>query len=119
MPDDARTVDVHIPAALADRLGGPGPGLDRRALEALAVAAYQAGDLTAFELRQVLGIATRYELDGFLKARGVDDGTQAGLGQSEDERKAADDLVARFRAFRAGKTLGGLSLKELIAEGRR
>ncbi len=72
MPDDARSlVDVHIPADLAERLGGPGPGLDRRALEALAVAAYQVGELTAYELRQMLGIETSYELDGFLKARGV------------------------------------------------
>ncbi|HYF54873.1 MAG TPA: UPF0175 family protein [Salinarimonas sp.] len=71
MPDDARTVDVHIPAALAERLGGPGPALDRRALEALAVEAYQAGQLTAYELRQLLGIETRHELDGFLKERGV------------------------------------------------
>ena len=71
MPDDARTVDVHIPATLADRLGGPGPDLDRRALEALAIAAYQVSDLTNYELRQMLGIETRHELDGFLKARGV------------------------------------------------
>lgn len=71
MPDDIRTVDVHIPADLADRLGGPGPGLDRRVLETLAIAAYQAGELTAFELRTLLGIETRHELDGFLKARGV------------------------------------------------
>lgn len=72
MPDDARSlVDVHIPADLAKRLGGPGPGLDRRALEALAVAAYQVGELTAYELRQMLDIETSYELDGFLKARGV------------------------------------------------
>lgn len=72
MPDDARPpVAVHIPAALADHLGGPGPALDRQALEALAVGAYQAGTLTAYELRLVLGIETRYELDGFLKARGV------------------------------------------------
>ena len=70
MPD-THTVDVHIPAAFAERLGGPGPGLDRRALEALAVAAYQAGELTAYELRQTLGIETRHELDGFLKERGV------------------------------------------------
>ncbi len=71
MPDDAPTVAVHIPAALADHLGGPGPGLDRQALEALAIRAYQAGDLTAYELRQMLGIETRHELDGFLKARNV------------------------------------------------
>jgi hypothetical protein len=42
MPD-THTVDVHIPAALAECLGGPGPGLDRRALEALAIGSYQAG----------------------------------------------------------------------------
>ena len=70
MPD-THTVDVHIPAELADRLGGPGPGLDRRALEALALAGYQAGDLTRFELRALLGFETRFELDGYLKARGV------------------------------------------------
>ena len=91
MPD-THTVDVHIPAALAERLGGPGPGLDRRALEALAISAYQAGDLTAHELRQMLGIETRYELDGFLKARGVYEPVTP-----EDVRRDLDDL----RAFRA------------------
>ena len=73
MPD-THTVDVHIPADLAARLGGPGPELDRQALEALALAAYQAGTLTAYELRLTLGIETRHELDGFLKERGVNDG---------------------------------------------
>lgn len=71
---DTHTVDVHIPADLAQRLGGPGPALDRQALEALAVAAYQAGTLTAYELPLTLGIESRYELDGFLKERGVNDG---------------------------------------------
>jgi chromosome segregation and condensation protein ScpB len=85
MPDDARTVAVHIPAALADQLGGPGPGLDRRALEALAVAAYQAGELTRFELREILGIETRHALDGFLRARGVNDGmTLAEWGREQE-----------------------------------
>ena len=84
MPD-THTVDVHIPATLADRLGGPGPGLDRRTLEALAVTAYQAGELTRFELREILGIVTRHELDGFLKARGVNDGmTLAEWGREQE-----------------------------------
>ncbi len=91
MPD-THTVDVHIPAALAERLGGPGPGLDRLALEALAVAAYQAGELTQFELRETLGIETRHELDGFLKARGVYEPVTP-----EDIRRDLEDL----RAFRA------------------
>ena len=53
MPD-THTVDVHIPADLADRLGGPGPALDRQVLEALALAAYQAGTLSKYELRLTL-----------------------------------------------------------------
>jgi hypothetical protein len=92
MPDDARTVDVHIPAALADLLGGAGPGLDRQAVEALALQAYQAGKLTAYELRGILGIETRYELDGFLKARGVYEPVTL-----EDIRRDVQEL----RAFRA------------------
>ena len=91
MPD-THTVDVHIPAALAERLGGPGPGLDRRALEALAVVAYLAGELTRSELRETLGIGTRHELDAFLKARGVYEPVTP-----EDIRRDLEDL----RAFRA------------------
>ena len=92
MPDDIRTVAVHIPAALADQLSGPGPDIDRQAAEALAIRAYQARTLTAYELRQILGIATRYELDGFLKARGVHKPVTA-----DDIQRDLEDL----RAFRA------------------
>lgn len=88
MPD-THTVDVHIPATLANRLGGPGPELDRRTLEALALAAYQAGELTHFELREILGIETRHELDGFLKARGVYEPVAL-----EDIRRDLEDLRA-------------------------
>jgi hypothetical protein len=91
MPD-THTVDVHIPADLAYRLGGPGPALDRQALEALAVTAYQAGTLTAYELRLMLGIETRYELDGFLKARGVNDGMTPEEWRHEQETLDRLDL---------------------------
>lgn len=64
-------VTVRIPDELAERLAAEGGDLERRALEGFAVAEYQAGRLTAFELRQLLDIPTRYDLDGFLKARGV------------------------------------------------
>jgi len=67
-------VTVHIPDELAERLAAEGGDLERRVLEALALAEYQAGRLTHFELRQLLGIATRFELDGFLKERGINDG---------------------------------------------
>ena len=64
-------VTLHIPDELAERLAADGGDLERRALEAFALSEYQAGHLTLFELRELLGIPTRYELDGFLKAHGV------------------------------------------------
>ena len=63
-------VVVPIPDELAEQLG-PADDLARRALEALAVAEYQARRLTEAQLRRMLGFDTRYELDGFLKDRGV------------------------------------------------
>ena len=48
-------------------------GLDpaRQALEDMAVEAYRAHRLTAAQLRRLLGMPSRYELDAFLKKRGV------------------------------------------------
>ena len=65
---------VRIPDDLAARLISAGGDLERRALEALALAEYRAGRLTRPELRRVRGFATRGELDGFLKDRGVIEG---------------------------------------------
>lgn len=118
-------VVLPIPDDLATRLSGGEPDLARQALEGLAAEAYRAGRLTRPELRRLLGFATQSEVDGFLKQRGIDGQTREEFARegsqatSEDERQAADELVERFQAFRAGKTLGGLGLKELIAEGRR
>ncbi len=74
-------VTLPIPDDLAAQLG-PADDLARRALEALALMEYQAGRLTEAQLRRMLGFETRYELDGFLKARGpaVLDPDRAGAG---------------------------------------
>jgi hypothetical protein len=64
-------ITVRIPDELAVRLAEEGGDLERRALEGFALAEYQAGRLTRFELRELLGIPTRFELDAFLKKRGV------------------------------------------------
>ena len=47
----------------------------RTALEALALEAYRQRRITAFQLRTLLGIPSRYELDGFLKQHEVYDYT--------------------------------------------
>jgi prevent-host-death family protein len=43
----------------------------------------------------------------------------ARLVPASAERARPSDVVAAFRQARAGVTLGGLSLQDLVAEGRR
>ena len=83
-------VTVHIPDELAARLAAEGGDLERRALEGFALAEYQAGRLCGSELRQLLGISTRYELDGFLKAHGVFE--EYTLADLEQERQTLERL---------------------------
>jgi hypothetical protein len=79
---------------------------------------YHAGRLTRAELRRLLGFSTCYELDGFLKRHGFNEGMT--LEELERERAVTDrTLAAEFREFRRGRTLGGLDPKELMREGLR
>jgi hypothetical protein len=82
-------ITFTIPDELARRIGTTGD-IERRALEALALAEYQAGRLTRSELRRLLGFGTRYALDGFLKAHGVNEGIT--LEEFERDREALDRL---------------------------
>ena len=59
-------VTVELPNDLAQHADPA-----REALEAFAVAGYRSGALTPYQTRQLLGFQTRYEFEGFLKARGV------------------------------------------------
>ncbi|MBV9783709.1 MAG: hypothetical protein JO264_07795 [Acidisphaera sp.] len=115
-------VTLPIPDELAARFGSEAE-LGRRVVEALALEEYRAARLTRSELRQVLGFATSGELDGFLRDHGVAEDISADgsgdLDQNADRQAAADDLVARFRAFAANHALDGLAIKDLISEGRR
>jgi len=62
---------LPIPDDLATRLSADGGDLLRRALEGFGLEEYKAGRITKAELRRLLGLETRYELDGFLKAHDV------------------------------------------------
>jgi hypothetical protein len=77
-------ITVAIPDALVARLGAEAD-LPRRALEALVLEEYRAGRLSNPELRALLGLETRYEMDGFLKAHGVyEDYTMADLEREQE-----------------------------------
>jgi predicted HTH domain antitoxin len=65
------TVTVEIPDEFVRQIISEGREPGRQALEDMAVEAYRSGRLTGAQLRRLLDIPSRYELDGFLKARGV------------------------------------------------
>ena len=62
---------VEIPDDLAGRLSAAGVDLSRRALEAFALEEFRSERISKQELRDLLGIRGRDELDGFLKAHNV------------------------------------------------
>ena len=66
-------MDVHleIPEEFARHLASDAKGLARAALDALAAEGVRSGKLTNFQARRLLGIQSRYEMDGFLQAHGV------------------------------------------------
>lgn len=65
-------ITLDLPQDVAEGLAAKWGDLPRAALESLAVEGYRSGALTAAQVRRMLGFATRWEVDGFLKARGVD-----------------------------------------------
>lgn len=58
-------ITVRSPDDIAQR---PDPG--REALEPLVIQGYRSGALTHYQSSQLLGLS-RFELDGFLKDRGI------------------------------------------------
>ena len=62
---------IRMPDDLAERLAAAGGDLSRSALVAFGLEEYKAHRLTEAQLGQLLGIASRQELDGFLKAHEV------------------------------------------------
>lgn len=64
---------LEIPEEFADSLTSAGLDPARAALEAIGLEAYRQRRITGYQLRTLLGIRTRYELDGFLKEHQVYD----------------------------------------------
>jgi hypothetical protein len=66
------TITLELPEDIAAHLSAQGENLSRSVLEAFALEQYRAGKLTHAQMRRLLGFATRIEVDGFLKAHGVE-----------------------------------------------
>lgn len=72
----ARTMQVvvDIPDEFSRQILPAGQDPSRALLEEAALRAFCEDRISAHELRQVLGFDTRYQLDGFLKQRGIEHG---------------------------------------------
>jgi hypothetical protein len=68
-------IALEIPDELASALALSGQDPSRAALEAIGLEAYRRRRITGYQLRLLLGIRSRYELDGFLKQHQVFDYT--------------------------------------------
>lgn len=80
-----------IPDDIAERLLTRWPDLARRALECLAADSYRNKDLTSAEVQRMLGFATRWDTDGFLKRE------KAYLHYTEEDFQ--QDIVTMRRLF--------------------
>ncbi len=86
-------VTVEIPDDLAAQLIAPGYDPARSVLEDALVQAYRESRISGHQLMTALGIETRYELDGFLKARQV--WIEYNPEQMVADKRFQDDFLSR------------------------
>jgi len=65
-------ISVQIPDDLAAALAPQGQDPARAALEALGLEAFRRRRISAYQLRLLLGISSRWDLDAFLKDHQVE-----------------------------------------------
>ena len=64
-------IQLEIPEDLALQIAADPTGVATAALEAFALEGVRSGKLSVSQARRLLGIGSRYEMDGFLKVHGV------------------------------------------------
>ena len=91
-------ITVDIPEELVAVLAGSGQDLPRAVMEAIGLEAYRQGRLSGYQLRLLLGIPSRYELEGFLKEHEIYDYTvedlEKDLANLSSRRKTRVDKSA-------------------------
>jgi hypothetical protein len=64
-------VTVYIPDTIGEKLGKGKGEIPRWLLEKAGLEAYRAREISGYELRLMLGLKSRIELDAFLKTHGI------------------------------------------------
>ncbi len=85
-------IRLELPEDIARRLEAKWNDLPRAALESLLAEAYRSELISAEQLRRLLGFATRFETEEFLRQRDIYDYT---LEDFEEDRKTLRDLPSR------------------------
>jgi predicted HTH domain antitoxin len=94
-------IALDIPDEFAALLPPGGRPSERAALEALVIDAYRGRRITAYQAGELLGITSRYQLDGFLKEHGV------WLDYSVEEFERDRATTEGLRAVRSGERSAG------------
>ncbi len=84
-------VSVDLPDDVVRDLEEKWKDLPRGVLESIAVEGYRAGALSEEQVRRLLGLPTRIDVDGFLKLHGAYDYT---LGDLEQDRETLGRLLS-------------------------
>jgi predicted HTH domain antitoxin len=64
-------IEIALPDDVARDLTAKWGNLERQILEMVVIQAYQEGVISAGKMRQLLGLATRLEVDTLLKQKGA------------------------------------------------
>jgi hypothetical protein len=64
-------ITIELPDDVADQVRKTSGDVARRVLEAFAIDSFRSGKLTGWQVRQLLQLKTRFELDAMLKQAGV------------------------------------------------
>jgi predicted HTH domain antitoxin len=84
-------IQIALPDDVARDLTAKWGNLERQILEIVVVQAYQDGVISAGKVRQLLGMATRLDVDAFLKQKG------AFLHYNQDELEADRQIHEQLR----------------------
>ncbi len=100
---------LDLPDGVVEQLAEKGQDLSRAALEALAIDAYRTRRISGYQFCQLLGIPSRYELDGFLKHHGVpldytiEDFEREGVASARLWQKRQEELIGERDHQRQGE----------------
>jgi len=83
-------VTIQLPDDISAALEEQWDDVPRRSLEAIAVEAYRTGDLTESHVRRLLGLDSRFQVHGLLKAHHVP--LQYSAADLEDDLRTQREL---------------------------